>query len=74
MWMEFYVRKVNTILNGDISWNHYLRRIIIHFIVLFLRQNAAELLLKIQIVFGDQASVNMQEVALMQVGRGTGKG
>ena len=48
-WMECYVRKVNTVLNNIISWNRYLRRIIIHFIVLFLRQNAAELLLKIQI-------------------------
>ena len=26
------------------------------------------------VVFGDQASVNMQEMALMQAGRGTGKG
>ena len=28
----------------------------------------------LEIVFGDQTSVNMQEMVLMQAGRGTGKG
>ena len=40
LWMKCYVRKVNTILNNIISWKCYLRRIIIHFIVLFLWQSA----------------------------------
>ena len=42
MWVECYVRKANTILNSNISSNHYLRRIIMNIMMLFLWQNYRE--------------------------------
>ena len=55
-------------LHFGLWWHHCKHTLPFFFFVSFMNKD------KGLIVFGDQASVNMQEMALMQAGRGTKKG